>query len=125
MALFVSLLECRPLLGGGPRDDRSLRVLPVEEPELLDRAPPPPAIEGARGLRGVVELAARVDGVAGDHEVAVAQVTDDALMPGGVSRCRREAHAAVAEEVEGEPEAGVGVDLFALVSYGAVVERVR
>src|SRR5438874_7358754 len=97
MALFVSLLERRPVLGVVPRDDHRLRVLAVEQLELLDRAAPEAAVERARRLGRVAELADRVDRVACDHEVAIAQMADDALMPGGVPGRRGQAHAPVAE----------------------------
>ena len=103
--------ERRPVLGVVPGDDHRLRVLARGTARSSwQRAPPLVPVERARRLGRVLELAERVDGVARDHEVAVAQAADHALVAGGVPGRRGEPDAAVAEEVEGAAEGRVRVD---------------
>ena len=66
--------------GGSPPAGRS-----GEELQLAHRAPPVVAVERSRRLGRVVELAERVDRVAGDHQVAVGQPADHRLVPGAVA----------------------------------------
>src|SRR5262249_16273133 len=90
-ALLVALLERLPVPRGVAGDDHGLGVGSVEDLELLQRAAPEAAVEGPRRLGGVIQLPERVDRVTGDDEVAVAQATDDALVPRRVAWRRRQA----------------------------------
>src|SRR3954453_16525708 len=96
----------------------------MEQPQLLQRATPEMGVVGA-GLSGAaLELANRVDGVAGDHEVTVAKPADAARVPERLPRGERQPAAPVAEEVERAPEAGVGVDAGPVEIDQPVVEGI-
>ena len=102
-----------------------VRELAVEQPQLLQRAAVVVGVEGARRQRRVaVELGLHVDGVAADHEVALGEAGDHRHVAGAVAGREGEPDRAVAEEVEGAAEAGVGVDAGAVEVDRAVVEGV-
>ena len=86
-----------------------------EQPQLLERAVEVWRVERARGPGAPSSWDERVDDVARDHEVAVAQAADHRLVAGRVAGRVGEADAAVAEQVEGAAEGRVGGDRASVV----------
>ncbi len=105
------------------RHDHCLGVGAMEERQLLARAAPGVAVEGARRLWCVAELTVRVDRVARDHEVALVQTSDHALVARRVPGREGEPNGPVAEQVEGAAEGRVRGDVRALVAERPVVEQ--
>jgi hypothetical protein len=68
-------------------------------------------------------LAHHVHRVPADDEVVLGEVGNDRHVPGAVVRGVGEADGAVAEEVEGAAEAGVGVDVLVTLPSGALRRR--
>ena len=105
------------------RDDHGLGVLAGEQPQLLQRAAEGVWVVRSRRPGPVAELSEGVDRVAGDHQVAVGEAADQALVPRRMARRERQADAAVAEEVERAAEGRVRLDPLAVVDR-AVIEDV-
>src|SRR5215204_7254685 len=122
--LLVLLVELRPLLRVVARHDHGLGVLAVEEAQLLKRAAPKMRVRRSWLTGATLELANRVDGVARDHEIAVAKPHDHTHVAERMAGGEREADAAVTEQVERAPEGGVGLDVAAVEVDQAVVEGV-
>src|SRR5690606_25903577 len=114
-------LEGREVVAG---DDERAGALAQPELDLAQRAPPAVFVVEDRGRVGVAERVERVDGVAAEQRVALAQAQQHREVAAGVAGGGEQADAPVAEEVECAAEGAVAGGVRAVEVDGPPVEGV-